>query len=133
MKTSRSLPWDPIIFLWNQRLQKYIVFQLTSKCYFYLRFPHSSSFIIGEKLLFKPESKLSSSAGPILSQHLLLQAARSWRESPEQGWRSACLSLCPANTEGRQVSLLEPPPGTHHCSREVLWADMEVVWTGQLC
>lgn len=55
------LPWDPIIFLWNQWLQKYIVSQLTIKCYFY---------IISPLLIFHYWWKFLLSAGPIKSPPL---------------------------------------------------------------
>lgn len=69
MKTSHSLPWDPIIFLWNLQLQKCIIFQLTSKCFLSMVFPTPNLSL----LVRGCESKFSCLLG-LLSHHFL-QAA----------------------------------------------------------
>lgn len=77
-----------------------IVSQLTSKCYFYLWFPHSSSFITGERLLFKPESQFPCLL-VLLSYHLLQAANYLTGATREGAGGQSSFPFCPCQHQGK--------------------------------
>lgn len=130
MKTSHSLPWDPIIFSWNQWLQKYIVFQLTNKCYFYLWFPPPNLSLLGRDCGLN--LSLSSCLLGLLS-HYLLQTANYLEEATREGI-GRLPSPLPTAREGEGTSHSSQALSKHNPSvRECLRVTREAVCAGLLC